>query len=851
VSSELKDLLINALGGVLATVILAMSTVLVARLFSPKKRELLQIYEECVEEVLGIPRKQVRRVLREKGLQKHLLNPLIELDREWEYLREAFQRHGVPEERLASSAGFYEKLVRRMRLSDHCADWGNVLEEQLQKDEREGEREVPAKEVPAAPAPPPEAIPFEQPRLPAFPTPFMGRETEVGQVKKLLLDENTRVLMLVGTAGVGKTRLSARVAEEAAEQFPNGVWFIPVETATNQQWLFARIASTLPIEPQPSQSDEQRVLNYLANKKLLLVLDNLEQIPDLPEAVHKILQAAPGVKLFLTSRERFPISGSRVFDLSPLRLPPATGTITPAALMKIDSAQFFIRRVQDYDYDFEVTEENAADIARLCRQLGGVPLALELAAPQALDMTPREILAQIQEQLDFLAVEYPNLPERQRTLRASIDWSYSRLAPQDQRVFARLSVFVDGFSPEAAAAVCAEEDILDDLRRLHGKSLLTRQQLHQRTRYGMLNTIHLYAKEKLKAQPDAEKVRARHADYFLQFARERIGKVRTADEPVALAEFETDLENIRSAMDWSQESGRQHLCAEYALVMGSYLQRCGFQREAMRRVQMGLDAAQELPDADLALRARLLRERAGLHLDRHEWEEARRHATAALALFEQLKDIQEMADANNLLGLAARGEKKYDEARHYFGVALEQFQQGGEEIGIATAQHNLALVEYLDGNREEAARRWQEALRLRRNSGDKRGMAEVLTNLGALAVEQGKLDESWRYHLEALQFEKELRHVYGVGRSLCNLGEVVAMRGDQEKADLACRLFLGAERLFDEVGSPHRAYAAEQLGCSVTQFEYAEETMTALRSDLQGKALDDLIDWALDGEVRE
>jgi class 3 adenylate cyclase len=238
--------------------------------------------------------------------------------------------------------------------------------------------------------PPLNAPPAERVHLPMFPTPFMGREQEIERVKEILMHSDTRLLLLFGTGGVGKTRLSVRVAEEVSNQFPDGVYFVELESDSTQSEMFARIRDRLRLASQPNKTDEQMVLEFLENKNLLLVLDNVEQIPDAPDALDKILRKARRVKCLTSSRERFEMQGARSFEVKPLPVP----ALKQSDLLKNESVQFFVARARERQHNFQVTKDNASDIAALCRQLDGVPLALELAAAW-MPMSPGGILGAV------------------------------------------------------------------------------------------------------------------------------------------------------------------------------------------------------------------------------------------------------------------------------------------------------------------------------------------------------------------------------------------------------------------------------------------------------------------------
>jgi predicted ATPase len=562
---------------------------------------------------------------------------------------------------------------------------------------------------------------------------------------------------------------------------------------------------------------------------LLLVLDNTEQIPGAADAVHELLNAAPGVKCIVTTRRALELQVEQVRDLQPL----------PWS----DAERLFLERARARKADFRLTDDNVADVAALCRGLEGVPLAIELAASRIVGMSPREIQSRLSERFRLLQTRAPDLPPRQRALRGAMDWSYDLLAEEDQSLFAQFAVFAGGLTLAHAEAVCEAFDVFEGVMELRRHSLLRAETdaTTQQTRFLMLESVREYAAEKLQAfEEGGTQLRRRHAEQFLRFAQEQISQLRTPGEAMAIQQFEAEFDNVRTAMDWARKADHHALCAEIALALGCFLQRRGFQREALGRIEIGLNAAQQAQAEQTELYGKLARECASLQIDRFEWAEARRWADEALALFEQLGDPRGTADTNNLLGLAAHGAGEFTEARNRFSSALEQFQQLGHKVGIADAHNNIGRVEYEDedGSKDETAHHWHEALRLYRESGNQRGIATALNNLGTLAQERGDLHEAWRCYSEALQFEEELQHVLGVGRALSNLGEVAELKGELKRA---CRLLAAAESLFDELGSPYKEYTSGLFSRVACNLGYTDAAMAELRQAFSGRAPDELV----------
>jgi predicted ATPase/class 3 adenylate cyclase len=664
--------------------------------------------------------------------------------------------------------------------------------------------------------------------LPLPPTPFLGREAETADWYALLLQPTTRLLTLSGFGGMGKTRAALHLAERCLEDFPNGVWWVGLEEARSSEEMIQRIALQLRLSLQPSPSVKEQVGSFLRDRRLLLALDNVEQVADAADVVNDLLNTAPGIRCLVTSRRALGLRAEAVVEIPPL----------PAA----DAERLFVERARACQSDFGLTAENAADIAQLCRRLEGMPLAIELAAARIVGMTPRQMLPRLNERFRLLQTRAPDLPPRQRALHAAIDWSYCLLTPEDRALFAQLGVFVGGFTLEDAEAVCEAWDVFEGVMELRRNSLFRAEtDPHtQETRFLMPESLREYANERLRETEDMGRaVRQRHADYFQRFAQARLDTLRTPQEAAALQQMETNDGNLRAAMEWARETTQPALQAKLALAVGLPLQRRGFHREAVGPIQAGLDALTALQAAQPALYARLLRERAGLHLDHLEWAEARQRAQEALVLFQQSGDLPGQAHAENLLGQAAIEEQAFAEARDHFAHALAQYERTQDALHAAIVHNNLGIVECRDtsGDRTRARQHLEEALRLRRLHADWHGLAETLNNLGFLAFEQGDMDEAERCYTEALQHERTLRHTFGIARALCNLGEVAAARDENEPA---CRLFAASEYLFHEVKSPYAAYATDLLTDTAAK---QSVPLADLRQAVQDTPLETLIAW--------
>jgi predicted ATPase/class 3 adenylate cyclase len=671
---------------------------------------------------------------------------------------------------------------------------------------------------------------------------FIGREQEMGVWLEQLRLPGQRLFTLTGFGGVGKTRVAMALAERSLPYFSDGIWWCEQELSRTVAEMRQRLAEQLKLSLQPDRSVEEQIHHFLRERSLLLVLDNLEQVPDAAQTVREILQAAPGIKVLVTSRRALDLRGETLLELNPLPLD--------------DAVALFVERAQALKPDFALNAENTADVQALCRRLEGVPLALELAAARCIGMTPRQIGQRLSERFRLLQSRSPDLSPRQRALRSAIDWSYCLLGDEEKRIFAQLSVFAGSFTLEDAEAVCDGWDVLESVLELRRHSFFRTETdaETQQARFLMLESLREYAAEQLlEADDESRAVPERHAEYFLRLAREQITKFRTAEETQAVRLLEQQGGNLNEALAWARQAGRHAMQAELARLIGHRLYRRGFLSAAIETVQGGLTAILPLQMQYPGLAAELLRERAGLHLDYGETAEARRLALAALALSTEQGDAAAQARAENLLGQAAmsKNAKDYAAARSHYSRALECAQRAGDSGVMAGIYNNMGLVELRDVTgdaeeislrREAAAQHLQTALKLCRTAKDRRGQAEALTNLGVLAFYGKRWEQAWNCYAEALVIEQELQDMLQIGLALFNLGEAAHEMRDFKRA---VPLLSAAERMLGAEQFPYLSEVTQKLDEAAQIAGLTLETGMQRGNALQVLSIDEIIDLVL------
>ncbi|HEX9234980.1 MAG TPA: adenylate/guanylate cyclase domain-containing protein, partial [Actinomycetota bacterium] len=391
--------------------------------------------------------------------------------------------------------------------------------------------------------------------LPMRLTSFVGRERELAEVEALLSAH--RLLTLIGPGGTGKTRLALEVASRRADRHPDGVFFVDLSPIRDPALVPSTVIQALGLKERADRPALDTATAYLADRHVLMLMDNFEQVVDAAPVVEELLRASSGVKVLATSRIRLAVMGEQEFPVPPLGVPQDPGDLE--ALRSNDAVALFGDRARAANPSFELTEQNAEAIAEICARLDGLPLAIELAAAQLRLLAPVELLARLEHRLP-LRTGAGNVPERQRTLRATIEWSYHLLDEPERRLFARLSVFAGGATLDAIEAVGNPDgdlgqDTLAPLGSLIDHSLVRRHDSPEGSRFAMLETIREYAAERLAAEFDLEQNERRHAEFFTRFIEEWGPAVRSPRSPEATGTLVRELDNVRAAIDWALRGG--------------------------------------------------------------------------------------------------------------------------------------------------------------------------------------------------------------------------------------------------------------------------------------------------------
>jgi predicted ATPase/class 3 adenylate cyclase len=588
--------------------------------------------------------------------------------------------------------------------------------------------------------PPLETLERRRHNLPRQPTPFLGRLDEVEAVAALLRRDAVQLVTLTGPGGIGKTRLALQTAVESLDAFPDGVFFVDLASLSDPAQIAAAISSVLGLSQEGERPPADVVAAYLTDKQVLLLLDNFEHLLDGAATVADLLRGCPDLTVLATSRAPLRLRAEREFPVQPLGVPESDQSVGPDHLARYDAVRLFLDRAVTAKPDFSLDAANAAAVAEICRRLDGLPLAIELAAARVRILPPRTLLARLEQRLALLTDGARDAPHRQRTLRDAIAWSHDLLSPDEQTVFRRLGAFVGGCTLEAAEAVAgpdADADVFAGLTGLVEESLLRQEAGPQdEPRFRMLETIREFALEQLAQSGEEEVVRARHAEWLLDRARD-ISVILEARYAVDLVDrLEAEYANLVAALGWLSRSGEGERFLALAAAMGEIWYLTGRHREGRDWLERALTVAPAEPTRERGIA--LLE--AGRFAHHHGDDvTAIAHIDEAEALLRPLGQPMDQGYANMMRGIVEEDRGEYDPAESRFLAARDFFRQSGAATAAAVADYHLAIVAYGRGETDRARELWETVAAELRTQDDTVAIVWCLGYLALLAVEQGEV----------------------------------------------------------------------------------------------------------------
>jgi predicted ATPase/class 3 adenylate cyclase len=662
--------------------------------------------------------------------------------------------------------------------------------------------------------------------LPIQPTPLVGRQREVSEIAERLGGEGVRLLTLTGPGGTGKTRLALQVGADLLEEFDDGVFFVSLAAVTDPKLVPSAITGSLGLKESAGQSLEDGLEAYLRQKRLLLILDNFEQVLHGAPLVGDLVGACPNLKVLATSRAPLMLYGEQEYPVPPLEVPDPVRLPPPERLAQYEAVKLFVERARAVMADFAVTDENAAAVAEICARLDGLPLAIELAAARVRLLSPQAMLARLGNRLKLLKGGPQDLPARQQTLRATMDWSYDLLTEEEKTLFERLSVFSGGSTLEAIEEICGPEggpEALEGVESLLEKSLLRREGgAGGGSRFAMLETVREYAREKLEESGETEETRRRHAERYLALAERAEPELLGADQGLWLRRLGTEFANLREAHAWSLEPGEGEGRERLRLRLAAALWRFW----AAQRFEEGkawLQAALERDTGEFpALRTKALGALGFILIFQQDYERAIAALEEALALYGELGDTSGAAFALGNLGWAVLHGDYRARVPAFVREAEALMQADLDEPARAFLSIVRASATIGQGDLDAAVPQLEESLALCRKLGDRRSASMALFILGMTELRRGNLKRGAMFFEEGARITRELGDRLGAPYFAEGLAKLAALRGSPVRA---ARLWGAAEAL------------REQIGVSLSAFDLAnsdyEQDVAGVRSALE------------------
>ena len=666
--------------------------------------------------------------------------------------------------------------------------------------------------------------------LPVQRTGFVGREKEVAAARELLLRPDVRLVTVTGPGGIGKTRLAVQVASGLVERFPGGTHFVPLSSLSDPALIASVIVQALGIREAGGQSPLEILKENLQDSRrppMLLVMDNFEHLIQAAPTVAALLAIGTNLKIMVTSRAALHVYGEHEFPVPPLALPDSRSTPPVGILVQYPAVALFVQRAVAVKPDFELNRENGPAVSEICARLDGLPLAIELAAARVKVLSPSSMRTRLASRLQLLTGGARDLPLRQQTLRAAMDWSYDLLIPAEQKLFRRLSVFVGGCNLESVEAVCDTKrdldlDLLDGMASMVDKSLVQQEQAKGESRFVMLETIREYGLEKLKASGEEVPTKRAHAAYCLVLAEEEPAEQGGTEGAEWMERLALEHDNFRAGLEWLTEAGD----AEWGLRLGAALFRFWEMREYLSEGRDRLGKLLKLAEAaaPTKARARALFAAGVLAGEQGNYESADALMRENLDIARQLQDTQGVAVSLNALAVHARDRGDLAVARSLFEESLELWRELDDQTAVARSLSNLANVVKLQGDYARARSLYAECLSIFKDLGDRTGVAWAMNYQGDVARDQGDSASARTLYEQCLAIFRELGDRWGIAVTLADLGSLAREQGDHSTAR---SLYRESIKIFQELD--HKRGIARLLECFACLSAVQHEAERSLR----------------------
>jgi non-specific serine/threonine protein kinase len=683
-----------------------------------------------------------------------------------------------------------------------------------------------------------QVVPAPRHNLPFQPSSFVGRERELGAIKRVLTESH--LLTLVGTGGCGKTRLALRAAADVLDDYPDGVWLVEFAPLTDTQLIPSVVAAVLGVREGSGKSIQTVLIATLQTRRLLLLLDNCEHLVEaVAQLVSAVLRTCPGVRVLATSREALSIAGEVIWPVPPLPLP-ATDAVSPDEVGAADAARLFVERARAVQPGFALTIANAPAAAQTCRQLDGIPLAIELAAARSKVLAPQELLARLGSQLQVLTGGARHLPVRHRTLRQAIAWSFDLLGEGERRLLRQLAVFVGGATLDAAEEICLPGDpnLLNLLTSLVDKHLVRREEPRaDQSRYLMLETIREFAREKFAESGEESAVRQRHARYYLSLIEGNYPpSYWLGPRSTILFIAEAERENLRAALHWFAESGESQAGLLLAVRLSRLWHMRGPTQEGRDWLARFLAQTRTLAPSSLRAAGLLC---ATFLTEPDDAAAARVLGEEGLAVARQAGDAAGTARILERVGQVALRQGDESRARACFEEGLALARDAGDQGAMSSALIGLGDLALLRGDHTTATALYEESRTFRGNQ------TWALRRLCFAALHAGNADWARELIRQSLDGCRKVQSILGSTECLAAFAATDVVRGHAARA---VRLFAaqaeGFRRIGGEATPADRAETGRFLAAARTALP--EDAFLAAWAEGQAMTLEQAIAYALE-----